>query len=218
MAELAASAFAALSGAFATSATAAGTAGSIGAAAGATAGAGAMAGLGGAGAALGAGATAAGAAGTATGLAGAGSGFLSALQGVTTVGSMVSSLFAGGAGLMQGIRGARMADINARSEQLSSEAKAIEIQRDLVTKIGNNRVAYAAAGLDVSSGAAIEEGLQGQAKLQTAMADSGGDMAAVSQRMRGQNLALQGYSSLVAGAGKALATGTNYALDVSKRG
>lgn len=166
------------------------------------------------------GTAAAGAGGWVTTMTGAGatSGMLSALQGTASVGSMITSALGGGLGLMSGLQNASMARLNARSEELKSEAQAIEIQRDLVRKIGANRVAFAASGLDVSSSSAIEGSLRDQAQFQTDLARTSGDMAAASRRMQAGNAELQGYSSLIAAAGKLGRQGADYALDLSKRG
>lgn len=150
--------------------------------------------------------------------AGATAAGLSSLQGVGTVAQAVTSILGGAGGLMTGLNNARMTDINARSEGLASEAQAVAIERDLVKKIGANRVGYAAAGLDISSGGDIEEALRDQARHQTVMAETSGQMAAAGRRGQAASQRVGGYMSLVEGLGKAAGAVGKYKLDIAKRG
>lgn len=160
----------------------------------------------------------AGAGEAASGLAGAGSGMLSSLQGYASVGSNVAQLLSGGMSALGGVNSRRMADLNAHADELASEAKAIDIKRQLVKQIGDSRVAFAAGGMDIGSGAAIESGLRDQAQFQTDLARTSGEMGAISKRMAGANAETAGYAGLIASAAKAAKGFADYNLDLRKRG
>ncbi len=153
----------------------------------------------------------------ASGLAGAGEGMLSTLQGYATVGSNVAQLLSGGLSALGGVQSKRMADLNAHADELASEAKAIDIKRQLVKQIGDSRVAFAAGGLDISSGSAIESGLRDQAQFQTDLVKTSGEMGAISKRMAGANAEIAGYAGLIGAAAKAAKGYADYNLDLSRR-
>lgn len=151
-------------------------------------------------------------------LASSGSGALSSLQGGMSIASSISQFLGGGFNFLSGMNNARMNDINARSEELQSEAKALDIQKTLLKQIGESRVAFAAGGLDVGSGAQIEQSLRGEADWQTRLARESGDMAATSRRMQSDSMRLGAYGSLAASIGKGAKEFGSTNLDISKRG
>lgn len=150
--------------------------------------------------------------------AAAGSGVLSALQGGATIASMVSSLFAGVSGYQSHQSQSRFAEINAEQTRLAAEEDALRIKREMVQRIGANRVAFAASGLDISSGAAIEDGLRSQADFEIGLNDARARAGYAGGMAKAGSLSSQGTGSLVASAAKALGTGVDYALDLKRRG
>lgn len=186
MAELAASAFAAL--------TTTGTA--------AAAGSGAAA------------ATAATAAGT---VATAGSGLLSGLQGAATIASMVASIYGGAAAYRSGKDQAMFANLDAETARIEGEAKALEIRREMVKRVGDTRVAFAASGLDISSGADVEGALTDEADFQIANAQGTASMTRSGQLAKAAAERSKGEASLVTSLAKAGQYGADYQLDLRKR-
>lgn len=161
--------------------------------------------------------TATTAAATAGGLAAATSGTLSALQTGMTVASMISTVIGGVAGYQSRQSQARFAEVEASGERLAAEAEANRIQKDLMRKIGDSRVAFAGAGLDVSSGREIEQSLRDQAEFETDLSAAGADARAAGRRAQASSMRTQGYGSLIAAAGKAADRGVDTYLDIAKR-
>lgn len=198
MAELAAAAFGAISTAFTASAPAATAAASA--------------------ASWAAGTTITTAAGVTTSLAGAGSGVLSALQGVATIGSMASTLIGGLSAYREGQNQAIFGDINAEADRLEAREQSLRIRRELVQKVGANRVAFAASGLDISSGDMIEGALGIEADYETGLIDAAGRMRSAGSRTSAASMRSRGMSGLVAAAGRAVGQGVNYGIDIANRG
>lgn len=98
---------------------------------------------------------AAGAAGAATTTA-AGSGALGALQGFTTVLKVLGGIGAAAASARADNAAADQAELQAGQEQLAGEQRKTKMSRELARVLGNNQVAYAAAGIDLSQGIAAE--------------------------------------------------------------
>lgn len=103
--------------------------------------------------------SAAGAAGTATGAAttaAAGSGALGALQGFSTVLKVLGTIGAASASARADNQMADQAELQAGQEQLAGEQRKTKMSRELARVLGNNQVAYAAAGIDLTQGVAAE--------------------------------------------------------------
>lgn len=98
---------------------------------------------------------AAGAAGAASGAA-IGSGALGALQGFTTVLKVLGGLGAAAASARADNAAADQAELQAGQEQLAGEQRKTRMSRELARVLGNNQVAYAAAGIDLTQGVAAE--------------------------------------------------------------
>lgn len=98
---------------------------------------------------------AAGAAGAATTTA-AGSGALGALQGFTTVLKVLGGIGAAAASARADNAAADQAELQAGQEQLAGEQRKTKMSRELARVLGNNQVAYAAAGIDLTQGVAAE--------------------------------------------------------------
>lgn len=148
----------------------------------------------------------------------AASGALSALQTAATVTSMVSTLVGGIAGYQSHQSQARFAGINAEAERLEAESKSLAIRRELVKRIGDSRVAFAGAGLDISSGAEIEGALRSDAEFQIGMAEAGGRVGAAAGEATAASYRARGMGSLIGAAGDMARYGLGQALDLRKRG
>lgn len=152
-----------------------------------------------------------------TGAAAASSGVLSAVQSAVTVGSMVATALGGYAGYQSHKTQAAFAEIDAGNEQVAAAAQANKIQRELIKRIGDARVAYAGSGLDISSGSDIEASLRSQADYETSIAYGGGNMRAAGRRAQVGSLLTQSTGSLISAAGKIADRGLDTYLDVSRR-
>lgn len=102
-----------------------------------------------------AGSVATGATGTAT-TAAAGSGALGALQGFSTVLKVLGGIGAASASARADNAAADQAELQAGQEQLAGEQRKTKMGRELARVLGNNQVAYAAAGIDLTQGAAAD--------------------------------------------------------------
>lgn len=152
-----------------------------------------------------------------TAVAGAASS-LSTLSGAATALSMASTLFAGLGSWRASSDQAKMARVDARGDEIAAEAAALRIKREYVQAIGHNRVAFAASGLDISSGAEIEGSLASQAEFEAGNALSSGAMSAAGKRMQAAGYASRGTSSLIAAAARAGGQYANYRIDLARRG
>ncbi len=81
------------------------------------------------------------------------------LSGVATVGSVLSSFQqaaeeerAGRFAANEALIGADIARLEGDRARVASEARAIDVRRDALKKIGAARVAFGASGIDISSG------------------------------------------------------------------
>lgn len=158
------------------------------------------------------------AAGTTVAAAGATSGALGALSTVATVGSMISSIVGGYAGYRQSQDQAAIGQLNADAARLEASEQALRIRRELVQKVGQARVAFAASGTDISSGTAIEQGYRAEADFETSLARTGGTIKAAGAELQSNAYRTRGYGSLVEAAGRAFGAGTSQALSIARRG
>lgn len=117
------------------------------------------AGAGAAAATAGAGAAAAGAGAAAAG----GITLTQVLSGVATVGSIFSTIAAGAAEAESLKNQAWEAQMQKGQEQIESVRRTTDMKRELARVLGENDVAYSAAGIDISSGVAA----QGRATAET---------------------------------------------------
>lgn len=206
MAELAATAFAAIGSAFAASAPAAGAAAATTATTAATAAA--------------ATSTAAWAAGTTVvpAAAAASSGLLSTLQTVASIGGMISTLAAGYGAYQQGQQQATMARLDGEAEAIAAKDKALRIRRELVQTIGRNRVGFAASGVDISGGFGLEDDLMSQAEYESGITLAAGRQGQAMAGLRAENYRSQGRMRLGASAVKAFGQGAELGMDLVNRG
>ena len=102
---------------------------------------------------------AAGTAGTVTGVtsgAAVGSGALAAFQGISTVLKVLGTVGAAAASARADNQMADQADLQAGQEQLLGEQRKTKMSRELARVLGNNQVAFAAAGIDLTQGIAAD--------------------------------------------------------------
>ena len=147
----------------------------------------------------------------------AGSTALSAVQSGFSVMSAISTVLGGVAGYNSHNNQAAFADLEAENERLGAEAEALRIRREMVKRVGDARVAYAASGQDVSGAGEVVDSLYSQAAFETAMARSGGAMRAAGRGAQADSLRSQGTASLISAAGKTADRGLDTYLDVRKR-
>lgn len=111
---------------------------------------------------LGLGATAGAAGGVAAGGLAAGggaalgSGALAAMQGFSTVLKVLGTIGAGAAAARESNDMADQTMLQEKQEQLAGEQRKTSMSRELSRVLGNNEVAYAAAGIDLTQGVAAE--------------------------------------------------------------
>lgn len=86
-------------------------------------------------------------------------------------------------------------ELAAREAEIKARQAAIAIKRDLAEKIGSARVAFAASGLDISSGAEIETELGRQGDYQLGTSKRSGEISAAGARA-------SQYASLAEAAGR----------------
>jgi hypothetical protein len=146
------------------------------------------------------------------------SGTLSALSTGLTVASAASSLIGGFLAYRQANQQADVADLNADQARLESEEKVLRIRREQAQKVGAARVAFAGSGLDISSGMAIEAGYGREAAYETALARSAGEMGAASAGMQAASLRSRGTASLIEGAGRAVGGYARDRISIGRRG
>jgi hypothetical protein len=143
--------------------------------------------------------------GATTGAAAAsGSTALSVLQGTMTAASMLTSGLGGVVSYGEAQEQARAAELEARD-------KAVRIREEELQKIGASRVAFAASGVQLGSGATVEAAITRDADYERAMAIRSG-------RINARQLKLRGTGALLSAAGDVAKTGANYAIDLRNRG
>ena len=140
------------------------------------------------------------------------------LQTAFSAASMASSIISGVAGYNSSQAQARFSSIDARQAELAAEAQSLEIHREMVKRIGAARVGFAASGLDVSSAADIESSLKLQASDADAMARASGASRSAVSRANASSAAGKGVGSLVTAIGSAAKTGFDDALSLARRG
>jgi hypothetical protein len=172
-----------------------------------------------AGAALGIGGGGAGA-----GLAGAGlfggSNVLGILQGVATVMSAMGAMSAASAEARQAEDMAIQTDLQAGQEGVEGAQRQTQLKRELFRVLGDNDVAFASAGIDISSGIA-------QSARQTAQARAADELTidrrdqefrSAMLKARASGYRQQAASARQAGTFKALGSFVNFGIDLASRG
>lgn len=148
----------------------------------------------------------------------AGSSAFSVLQGVATAGSLLSTAVGGLSAYSEARTNAELSEIQAESERLAGQEKSLRIRRDLLQKIGANRVAFAGSGVTIGSGASIEASLEGDAEFELGLERQNARVRQLSAQMRAGRYRDQATASLIGTAGKMAGTLGNYGLDLAVRG
>lgn len=145
---------------------------------------------------------------------------LGVLQGVMSAGQALASFGSGAAGLMQGITQGQLSDIEAGQIRLASEQRSLEIKRAHLKSVADNRVAFAASGVDIASGTpgAIEDDLAHQATFQTGIEARNAVLREIAARRRGDMAEVRGYADLATGVGKGRGAIGDYGLSIARRG
>lgn len=130
------------------------------------------------------------AAGAATGAATAGSGALAALQGFSTVLKVLGTIGAGAAAARESNDLADQTMLQEGQEQLAGEQRKTKMSRELARVLGNNDVAYAAAGIDLTQGVAAENAASAKQRAadEISIDQQDTDFRRSLYRMRAQNL------------------------------
>lgn len=152
-----------------------------------------------------------------TAAAPAGASMFSSLQGGFSALSMASSMFGGVSGMMGGASQSRLSALDARQAEINAEQESLKIHREYVQRVGAARAGFAASGLDVSSASDIESVLWQQVEGNDALARATGRMRSSVAMGNADAASSRGTGSLVEGIGKAAKTGLDYALDLSRR-
>ncbi len=137
-------------------------------------------------------------------LPGAGSSALSVLQGTMTAASMLTAGLGGAVSYSESREAAKASELEARD-------KAARIREEELQKIGAARVAFAASGVQLGSGAQVENAIARDSEYEQAMAIRSG-------RINARQLRMRGSGALLRAAGDIASTGANYAIDLRRRG
>lgn len=141
--------------------------------------------------------------GFATGAGAAGSTALSVLQGTLSAGAMLAS----GIG---GVVSYGEAQSQAKAAELEARDKVVRLREEELQKIGSARVAFAASGVQLGSGAAIENQIENQSRYEQGMAIRSG-------RINASQLRLRGSGALLSAASDIAKTGANLAISLRDR-
>jgi hypothetical protein len=148
--------------------------------------------------------TAAGVTSSLSSAAGLGSTALSILEGAASAASVLATV-AGG------VSANAEAKMQASAAELQAREQALRIQREELEKIGAARVAFAASGVSLASGAQVENALERDSLFEQNLVRSSGSVQASQIRLRGRG-------SLVAAAGKAAGTVADTSISLARRG
>lgn len=150
------------------------------------------------------GTAAAGAASTLASAAGIGSTGLTILQGAASAASVLATIAGGHQANAE-------AKLQASSAELQTREQSLRIQREELEKIGAARVAFAASGVSLVSGSAVEGAISKDSQFEQRLVRSSGSVQANQIRLRGRG-------SLMAAYGNAAGTVANTAIDIARRG
>jgi|GEM_PF-1811966 hypothetical protein len=157
----------------------------------------------------------------AAGIGAASSSALSILQGVATAVSALGAIGGGLSAANASNEAATATELQAGQEQLASEQRSLTMKRELMKVLGENDVAFAAAGIDVGSGG-IAEQTRTRAK-QDAATDininrSQDEYRRALMQARARGLRRRGGEQVFSGLLSAVGTGVNYGMDLAGRG
>lgn len=148
----------------------------------------------------------------------AGSSALSILQGVATAGSILSTVAGGMSDAAEAKTNAQMAELQGNQDYIDSERRALEIRRETARKVGAARVAFAASGLDISSGDAVVADLETQGTYQTGIEKQAGESRRIQSQMRARQYRASGDADLLGTVFKAGGKLAGFGIDIANRG
>uniref|UniRef100_UPI003BAB5BD4 hypothetical protein n=1 Tax=Stappia sp. TaxID=1870903 RepID=UPI003BAB5BD4 len=160
------------------------------------------------------------AAGGGAATAGAGSTALSALQGFGTAFAILGQLGAAGSAARQSEQMAMEADLQAGQARVDGQQKATRMQQELLRVLGENQVATAAAGIDISTGIGLQANAEAKKRAASELSISrdDADMRSALYRLKASGLRSRASSQRTGGLLGAMGTGLNYAIDLAARG
>lgn len=161
--------------------------------------------------------TAATAAGGATA---AGSGALTALQGFSTALQVLGGIGAGAAAARASEQQADQADLESGQEQLAGVQRQTKMRRELARVLGQNEVAYSAAGIDLTQGVAADSAARAkqQAASEISIDQQDTDFRRSLYRMRAQGLRQRARSERGGALLGALVPVAQFGIGVAERG
>ncbi|MGI8390215.1 hypothetical protein [Brucella anthropi] len=150
----------------------------------------------------------------------AGSGALTALQGFSTALQVLGGLGAGAAAARATNQQADQADLEAGQEQLAGTQRQNKMRRELARVLGQNEVAYSAAGIDLTQGVAADSAARAkqQAASEISIDQQDTDFRRSLYRMRAQGLRQRARSERGGALLGALVPVAQYGISVAERG
>lgn len=152
--------------------------------------------------------------------AGVGSTVWNILQGLTTAAGALGAISAAQSDSTQAFSNAIQSDLEAGQSQVATEQQASSLKRELAKVLGENDVAIAASGIDLSGG--IAESTRADAKRQTAdqlsISRQDDDMRRALLKARANGYRAQSASYESGGLLKALGAAAGFGTDILQRG
>lgn len=156
----------------------------------------------------------------AAGVATAGSTALQILQGVATAVSVLGSIGSGLSALQTANEEADATELQAGQEQLAGEQRRLTMRRELARILGENDVAFAAGGVDVTGGIAANarRGASEDAAFDMSIDRSQDEYRRALLQVRARGLRRRGGEQMFAGLASAAGAGLDYGMSVFERG
>lgn len=147
-------------------------------------------------------------------------GGLSALQGVMTAVSVLGAIGQGLSAASESREMAAQAELQAGQEKVAGLQRQNQIRRSLAQVLGENDVAFAAAGIDISHGIADQarSTAHKRAAQEISIDRQDADFRAAMHRMRASGYRRRARGQVGGALLGALGSGANYAIDLVGRG
>lgn len=145
---------------------------------------------------------------------------LSILQGITTGASMLSSVVGGLSSFASSREQGMAAELSGEQSVLESEQRVLRLRRDMLKKQGDAKVAFAASGVDISSGTAraIDDDLTSQVDYETSIERANQNARRASAKARAAGYRRRGTTALITSGLKAAGAGADYGISQLRRG
>ncbi|MGR3571174.1 hypothetical protein [Brevirhabdus sp.] len=168
----------------------------------------------------GAGAAAGGAAGAAGAAGGFGSTALTILQGGATALSVLGQLGASASAARQSETAALQADLQAGQEKVQGTQQQTRMKQELMRILGENQVATAAAGIDITAGIGQQanDAAKRRAASELSISRQNTDLQSALYRVRASGLRAKARGERAGGLLGAIGTGVGYGIDIAARG